>query len=161
MYDQADLIGAVRLPSGAHRRTAGTEALTDILILRRREPGQEPGDDGWLLTTPRRVEGELLDKRVNRYFADHPERVLGDWTIGHGMYGADTLGVRTDDLSATSDRQCGVGGGCSDAAMPPLPFGARVLTDSSGHWPPVGHGAVEALDLAGWFAGGTGESASA
>jgi len=77
------------------------------------------------------------------------------------MYGADTLGVRTDDLSATSDRQCGVGGGCSDTAMPPLPFGARVLTDSSGHWPPVGHGPVEALDLAGWFAGGTGESASA
>ncbi len=80
MYDQADLIGAVRLPSGAHRRTAGTEALTDILILRRREPGQEPGDDGWLLTTPLRVEGELLDKRVNRYTS--PITPSGSWATG-------------------------------------------------------------------------------
>ena len=38
MSRYADLLGAIRLPSGAHRRTAGTEAVTDLLILRRREP---------------------------------------------------------------------------------------------------------------------------
>jgi SAM-dependent methyltransferase len=38
----ADLVGAVRLPSGAHQRAAGTTVVTDLLILRRREPGREP-----------------------------------------------------------------------------------------------------------------------
>ena len=39
----ADLVGAVRLPTGAHRAVAGTDAVTDLVILRRREPG-EPRD---------------------------------------------------------------------------------------------------------------------
>jgi SAM-dependent methyltransferase len=44
----ADLVGAVRLPSGAHQRAAGTGVVTDLLILRRREPwtrsrGSSPG----------------------------------------------------------------------------------------------------------------------
>ncbi len=37
----ADLVGAVRLPSGAHQRAAGTAVVTDLLIFRRREPGRE------------------------------------------------------------------------------------------------------------------------
>ena len=43
--DMADLVAAVRLPSGAHRRAAGTEVVTDLLILRRREPGRSPAAD--------------------------------------------------------------------------------------------------------------------
>ena len=39
----ADLVGAVRLPSGAHQRAAGTGVVTDLLVLRRREPGRPPG----------------------------------------------------------------------------------------------------------------------
>ena len=38
----ADLVGAVRLPSGAHQRAAGTKVVTDLLIFRRREPGRDP-----------------------------------------------------------------------------------------------------------------------
>jgi hypothetical protein len=37
MAKLADLVGAVRLPAGAHRRTAGTDVVTDLLILRRRQ----------------------------------------------------------------------------------------------------------------------------
>lgn len=102
MYDKADLVGAVRLPSGTHRRTAGTEALTDLLVFRRRPDGQEPGDAGWLTTAPVRIDGEL--RRVSGYFAAHPERVLGRFTVGHGMYGEDTLTVRADDLAAVPDQ---------------------------------------------------------
>ena len=40
--EMADLVAAVRLPSGAHRRAAGTDAVTDLLILRRRMPGEPP-----------------------------------------------------------------------------------------------------------------------
>ncbi len=44
---RADLIGAIRLPSGAHQRAAGTGVVTDLLIVRRREPGREPGNTQW------------------------------------------------------------------------------------------------------------------
>ena len=42
MQELADLVGAVRLPTGAHRRAAGTEAVTDLLMFRRREPDRVP-----------------------------------------------------------------------------------------------------------------------
>ena len=42
MQELADLVGAVRLPTGAHRRAAGTEAVTDLLVFRRREPDRVP-----------------------------------------------------------------------------------------------------------------------
>ena len=41
----ADLVGAIRLPGGAHQRAAGTGVVTDLLILRRREPGRAAGRD--------------------------------------------------------------------------------------------------------------------
>ena len=47
----ADLVGAIRLPTGAHRRAAGTEVLTDLLIFRRREDGRPPADDLWETVT--------------------------------------------------------------------------------------------------------------
>jgi SAM-dependent methyltransferase len=43
----ADLVGALRLPGGAHQRAAGTGVVTDLLILRRREPGREPDPTAW------------------------------------------------------------------------------------------------------------------
>lgn len=96
MHDLADLLGAVRLPTGAHRRMAGTDSLTDVLIFRRREPGApRTFDADWLRTTTVALEGEQRI-RVNTHYAMNPERVLGDWTLGYGMYGAETLGVRGD-----------------------------------------------------------------
>ncbi len=97
----ADLIGAVRLPSGAHRRTAGTEALTDVLIFRRREPGTDPADTAWESVTPRMV-GEQLVK-INSYFDSRPEHIFGDLTVEHGMYGAQSLHVRSD-LATVDER---------------------------------------------------------
>ncbi|WP_051265218.1 hypothetical protein [Nakamurella lactea] len=97
MYAKADLLGAVRLPTGAHRRTAGTDALTDVLVLRRREDDREPGDDSWLTTHPLRIDGVLQDRRISGYFTEHPQRVLGEPGIRHGMHGADTLTVTSPD----------------------------------------------------------------
>ncbi|WJZ68603.1 helicase-related protein [Kocuria rosea] len=102
MAETADLLGAVRLPTGAHRRAAGTDALTDVLIFRRRLPGEEPLDQGWVETAPVELDGQ--QGRMNSYFLDHPERVLGEPMIGNGMYGAATLTVRAEDLTATGPR---------------------------------------------------------
>ncbi|GEB64635.1 hypothetical protein SAT01_20830 [Sinomonas atrocyanea] len=102
MNAMADLIGAVRLPTGAHRRAAGTEALTDLLVFRRREPGQEPASTLWETVHAKRIDGQTT--RVNAYFDEHPEHLLGDLHVGHGMYGEATLTLTTDDLSAIPAR---------------------------------------------------------
>lgn len=94
MNQLADLLGAVRLPSGAHRRAAGSEVLTDLMVFRRREPDQEPASTAWETVTEREVGGEGV--RVNAYFDAHPEHVLGEMSVDHGMYGAQTLRVEAD-----------------------------------------------------------------
>jgi len=88
----ADLVGAVRLPTGAHRRAAGTDALMDLLILRRRPPEQPARDASWETTGLVDVDGRQV--RINSYLAERPELVLGELAVGQGMYGADTLHVR-------------------------------------------------------------------
>ncbi|MFK4637136.1 helicase [Paenarthrobacter histidinolovorans] len=98
MSAMADLVGAVRLPTGAHRRAAGTEALTDLLLLRKREPGREPASTEWERVTPVIVDGQ--DVRINTYFEMNPANVLGQITVGRGMYGDQTVNVKAVDLAA-------------------------------------------------------------
>lgn len=98
MSAMADLVGAVRLPTGAHRRAAGTEALTDLLLLRKREPGREPGNTEWERVGPVIIDGQ--DVKVNTYFAMNPHHVLGEITVGNGMYGEQTVNVKAADLTA-------------------------------------------------------------
>ncbi|MGI5213870.1 hypothetical protein [Plantactinospora sp. CA-290183] len=93
----ADLVGAVRLPSGAMAKAAGTDAVIDVLILRRREEGRPaaPSQD-W--ETTRRVTLGEDEVRVNAYFLDHPRRVLGRLGTG-GLH-------RGDELAVVGDRDC-------------------------------------------------------
>lgn len=103
MHGLADLLGAVRLPSGAHRRTAGTEVVTDLLVFRRREVDRTPGDDSWTLTQPRRIDDTVI--RLNTYFDEHHDHILGRLTVGNGMYGAETVRVVGDLSSLPADLQ--------------------------------------------------------
>lgn len=101
MNGMADLVGAVRLPSGAFRRSAGTEAVTDLLIFRRREPGIPARDLVWETVTPRIVDGQKI--KVNAYFDVNPEHILGKLHVGTGMYGEATVSVRADLDAVPSD----------------------------------------------------------
>ncbi|KAA2247015.1 hypothetical protein F0L68_40430, partial [Solihabitans fulvus] len=97
----ADLVGAVRLPSGAHQRAAGTRAVTDVLVLRRREPGRAPAAGEWEHAVRTNVDG--VDLPVSEYFLAHPEMVLGQLRSGesgNAMYRADDLAVHHPDLAA-------------------------------------------------------------
>jgi N12 class adenine-specific DNA methylase len=92
----ADLVGAVRLPSDAHQRTAGTRVVTDLLILRRREPTRAPDDAAWERAQVISVDGAQVP--VNEYFLSHRQHVLGELTAVRGAYRAGDLAV-----TATAD----------------------------------------------------------
>jgi N12 class adenine-specific DNA methylase/SAM-dependent methyltransferase len=119
----AELVTAVRLPEGAHRRAAGTDAVTDLLVLRRREPGTSPGQPGWTGTVSLSVPGGTA--RVNQYWRDHPDNVLGTFEVVHGQYSAADLTVRPDgDLSGVAG-QLAARLGVTPATVAPLAVPAR------------------------------------
>ncbi|MUK02969.1 helicase [Vibrio cholerae] len=106
IYENADLLGAVRLPTGAHRRAAGTDALTDVLIFRKRLPSEESLSPQWLESRAISVgdDAEQDPARMNAYFIENPERVLGEPVVGNGMYGSATLTVRSEDLRSVPEQ---------------------------------------------------------
>jgi N12 class adenine-specific DNA methylase len=82
----ADFLGAIRLPSDAFRRE-GTSVVTDIVFLRKRGPGAPAGhiDSDWLRVAPLSIDG--VEVPINRYFLNHPEMVLGQWSRKDTLYG--------------------------------------------------------------------------
>lgn len=109
MYDRADLVTAVRLPTGAHREVAATEAVTDLLVFRVREDGADRREPTWVATVPVDVprtagrEGDSVESptgpasvRLNAWWEANPQLVLGALGVGPGMYGAETLSVTAD-----------------------------------------------------------------
>ncbi|MCX8565073.1 hypothetical protein OS122_29760 [Mycolicibacterium mucogenicum] len=98
--DNADLITAVRLPANAFTRVAGTQVVTDLLVLRRRDPDAPPRAEvpHWVNT----VDHELIDDTtdavetvpLNSFFASHPDHVLGSIELGRGLHGAPSMTVR-------------------------------------------------------------------
>lgn len=84
----ADLIAAIRLPEGSFRRDAGTDVVVDILFFRKRKVGEPEGNQMWLDVDEVRPatddEGAI---RVNRWFARHPDFVLGIHALTSGPFG--------------------------------------------------------------------------
>ena len=85
LAQQADFLGAIRLPSEAFQQE-GTRVVTDILCLRKRAPGEAPAhsDPTWLETAPLTIEGVAIP--INRYFLQHPAMVLGTWSRQDRLY---------------------------------------------------------------------------
>ena len=83
----ADLVGAIRLPEGSFRADAGTDVVVDILFFRKRDADEPTGNDNWLDLADVELEGEGGRVRVNRWFADHSEMVLGRHAVGSGPFG--------------------------------------------------------------------------
>jgi N12 class adenine-specific DNA methylase len=77
MAGEADFIGAIRLPTKAF---SDTDVCTDIIYMRKRNPGEPPGDKTWTETAEIELDGEnnKVKKNINKYYLLHPEMVLGD-----------------------------------------------------------------------------------
>ena len=78
---RAELLGAIRLPNTAFKENAGTETVTDILFLQKRERMIETEPDWLYLDTT--IEGFT----INRYFVEHPEMILGNLKLDTLQYG--------------------------------------------------------------------------
>jgi N12 class adenine-specific DNA methylase/adenine-specific DNA methylase len=86
----ADLLGAIRLPEGSFRADAGTDVVVDILFFRKRRDGETVANDAWLnLVEVRPAAEDEGAIRVNRFFAEHPDMVLGEHALRRSIYGAD------------------------------------------------------------------------
>ena len=86
LAERADFVGAIRLPSDAFKRE-GTAVVTDIVFLRKRAPGEPANhvDPDWLSIAPIAIDGAEVP--INRYFLNHPEMVLGNWSRKDTLYG--------------------------------------------------------------------------
>ena len=88
MAQRAELLGAIRLPNTAFKANAGTEVVSDIIFLQKRDhPIDIMPDWVQLNTTP---DGYTM----NSYFLEHPEMVLGELSMESTQYGKDDLTVR-------------------------------------------------------------------
>lgn len=88
LANRADLVGAIRLPNNAFQRNANTSVVADILFLQKRDRAAlEQPDWVELGTTP---EGYS----INRYFAKHPEMILGEVTTENTQYGKQETTVK-------------------------------------------------------------------
>lgn len=100
MYEHADLVTAIRLPGGAHSEVADTEAVTDLLVLRVRKDGESPRPFDWEHANKTSLDTDNEAVSVNDYFTTHNQQnVIGQMSIGHGMYNANTLQVNAVDES--------------------------------------------------------------
>lgn len=86
MSRQGELLGAIRLPGDTFKANAGTSVTTDVLIIRKRVPGEKPlSDEAWTESRPMMmVDGGAAD--VNEYFQRHPEMMMGVMNSGTQNY---------------------------------------------------------------------------
>ena len=81
LAQRAELLGAIRLPNNAFKANAGTEVVTDVIFLQKRDH-IDLSEPAWVQL------GESANGfAVNHYFADHPEMILGVQTSENTQYG--------------------------------------------------------------------------
>ena len=87
MAERADLLGAIRLPNNAFRANAGTDVVSDIIFLQKRDRPIDHEPD-WVQL------GKTEDGfAINQYFVDHPEMILGVLSTESTQYGREELTV--------------------------------------------------------------------
>ena len=98
MAERADLLGAIRLPNNAFRANAGTDVVSDIIFLQKRD---RPADiePAWVQL------GKTEDGfAINQYFVDHPEMILGVLSTESTQYGREELTVAPIEGTSLADQ---------------------------------------------------------
>ena len=123
---RAELLGAIRLPNNAFRANAGTDVVSDILFLQKRDRPIEIEPD-WVHL------GQNEDGfAINRYFVDHPEMILGRQTSESTQYGKqDFTVVPIEGLALAAqlhDAVKNIRGTYQEAELPELGEGEQIDT---------------------------------
>ena len=98
MAERADLLGAIRLPNNAFKANAGTDVVSDIIFLQKRD---RPADiePAWVQL------GKTEDGfAINQYFVDHQEMILGELTTESTQYGREELTVAPIEGAVLADQ---------------------------------------------------------
>ena len=98
MAERTDFLGAIRLPNNAFRANAGTDVVSDIIFLQKRDRPIDHEPD-WVQL------GKTEDGfAINQYFVDHPEMVLGELTTESTQYGREELTVAPIEGTSLADQ---------------------------------------------------------
>ena len=98
MAERADLLGAIRLPNNAFRANAGTDVVSDIIFLQKRDRPIDHEPD-WVQL------GKTEDGfAINQYFVDHQEMILGELTTESTQYGREELTVAPIEGAVLADQ---------------------------------------------------------
>mgnify|MGYP000949738496 CR=1 FL=1 len=121
---RADFLGAIRLPNNAFRANAGTDVVSDIIFLQKRDRPIEIEPD-WVHTGIWRNPGANADGfSINRYFIDHPEMVLGRQTSESTQYGRQDFTVAPIEGADLAEQLSGairnIRGTYAEAELPDL-----------------------------------------
>ena len=104
LAERADLVGAIRLPNNAFD---DTQVVTDIIYLRKRMPGEKPGNADWVDTGKVTLRGRYNDESehsVNQYFIDNPDAIMGVAKATGSQYGSGEYTVESAAGPPLSDR---------------------------------------------------------
>lgn len=96
LAQRADLIGAIRLPNTAFKHNAGTEVTSDILFLQKRDHMTDIEPD-WV-----HLDTDANGIRLNIYFVQHPEMILGEMVMESTRFGMDSV-CRADENANLSE----------------------------------------------------------
>ena len=121
---RADFLGALRLPNNAFKANAGTEVVSDIIFLQKRDRPIEIEPD-WVHTGIWRNPGANADGfAINQYFIDHPEMVLGRQTSESTQYGRQDFTVAPIEGADLAEQLSGairnIRGTYAEAELPDL-----------------------------------------
>lgn len=90
---RADLLGAIRLPNDTFKDNAGTEVVSDILVLQKRDRMLDIEPD-WV-----QLDNTEDGIRMNKYFVDNPDMVLGNMKMVSGRFGPESTCIPYEDRS--------------------------------------------------------------
>lgn len=123
LAQRAELLGAIRLPSNAFTKNAGTEVTSDIIFLQKRDRPIDVDRD-WI-----HLGYDENDITLNSYFADHPEMILGNMEMVSGQFGEESACVPIEGADLAEQLKAAVlniEGEISEADLPDLEVSEQV-----------------------------------
>ena len=93
LAQRADLLGAIRLPNNTFKGNAGTEVVSDIIFLQKRDRLIDIEPE-WVQTST-----DENGREMNSYFVSHPDMVLGEWKTVSGRFGDEDTVVPYEEVS--------------------------------------------------------------